>query len=356
MSLVRDGAPVDDGDVYARQLLNLIRYRYIPNRTIPASLLREESRAIANSIFAKMSGGVGTNKVLEELGTAAARLLKRASEAMTETGAPLRDPTVSNPRTLADMLSVAGFQAFGDHGDIVRDEQWGAGNQSYFLYEVLQAVDTNYSRSFGWQQAAVWGVEEPESGLHRDLETRLAQEFRTWTRDPKLKLQIVQTTHSTTFVMASDVGYWVELIGGASTMTQTMIPQLVRDAKRRGVTAWIQPVLAFPNRPVILVEGTTDAEILNHVAALIGEQRVLFLALPELDASARGGGKDTITEYLKRYGVLVQNRPVGSPLLVLFDWDVTGNELQNARRQYGAGADIRVTKIERGARRYRDGL
>lgn len=118
-TLRRDAVEVPEGDIYARQLLNLIRYRYIPNRTIPASLLREESRAIANSIFAKMSGGVGTNKVLEELGTAAARLLKRASEAMTETGAPLRDPTVSNPRTLADMLSVAGFQALGDHGDLV---------------------------------------------------------------------------------------------------------------------------------------------------------------------------------------------------------------------------------------------
>jgi hypothetical protein len=344
-SVMRDGVAIDDGDAYARQVLNLIRYRYIPNRTIPATLLREESRAIANSIFAKMSGGVGTSKVLEELGTAAARLLKRASEAMTETGAPLRDPTVSNPRTLADMLSVAGFQALGDHGDLVRDEQWGAGNQAHFLYEVLQAVDTNYSRSFGWQQAAIWGVEEPESGLHRDLETRLAQEFRAWTRDPQLKLQIVQTTHSPTFVMAADVGYWVDLHSGASSMTQTPIPQLVRDAERRGVTSWLQPVLAFPNRPVVLVEGTTDAEVLNHVTALMNDQRLLFLALPELDAAAKGGGKDSITDYLKRYGALVQNRPADAPLIVLFDWEVTGNELQNARRHYGAGADVRVTKM-----------
>jgi predicted ATPase len=344
--LLRNGENAEDGETHARAFLNLVRFRYIPNRTIPAGLLKDESRAIANSMFAKMTGGVGTADVLEAVNDAAARLLRRASDSMARTGAPLSRPTMATPQTLAEMLSVSGFQAMGEHGALVRDEQWGSGNQAFFLYEVLQAVDTNYSRSFGWKQAAIWAVEEPESGLHRDLETRLADEFRTWTRDPKLKLQIVKTTHCPTFVMASDAGYWVELNNGSSVASATKIAKLVRDAELRGVTAWTQPVLAFPHRPVVIVEGPNDAEVLNHVASLIGDDGLLFLSLPDLDAATRDSGKDGIINYLKRYGALIANRPASAPLLVVFDWEVSGNDLGQAMKHYGPNGEARVVKMD----------
>lgn len=342
--LVRNGQAVVDGEEWARQFLQLVTFRYIPNRTVPAALLRDESRDIASSIFAKMHES-GAQTLLAAMKTAADRLLKRAADSMDKTGAPMTQPSIASPESLAELLSVSGFQARGFHGNVVRDEEWGSGNQAFFLYEVLQAIDTNYSRSFGWKQAAIWGVEEPESGLHRDLETRLAEEFRAWSADSSLKLQIIQTTHSPIFTMAADVGYWVDISDGSSTFDCAAIPTLVRDAERRGVSSWVQPILAYPTNPVVLVEGTSDAEVLSHVATLIGVDRLRFLAISELDAAERGGGKDAITNYIKKHGGLLNNRPKEAPLMVMLDWEVSNDEVDKARKAYGTDGAIAVLRM-----------
>lgn len=344
--LLQAGKKPPGGNEWARQFLQLIAFRYIPNRTVPSALLRDESREIASSIFAKMQGVAGANTLLASMRTAADVLLKRAAESMDRTGSPIASPGLASPDSLADLLSVSGFQGKGVLGNMVRDEQWGAGTQAFFLYEVLQAIDTNYSRSFGWKQAAIWGVEEPESGLHRDLETRLADEFRTWTSDNKLKLQIIQTTHSPIFTMASDAGYWVEISNAGTTWLKAPIPSLVRDAELRGVSGWVQPILAFPTNPVILVEGPSDAEVLSHVAAALGLDRLRFLALPDLDPAERGGGKDGLTTYLKKHGGLLNNRPKECPLLVLFDWDVSVDEIERAKKAYGPAGPFAVLKMD----------
>jgi hypothetical protein len=336
--VIVNGNLLGDSDTVARQFLALVTFRYIPNRTVPAAMLREESRVISASIFARIRGDSGAQNVMTAMKTAADRLLEQAGTSMASTGASLTDVTIASPASLADMLSVAGFQAKGFHGNVVRDEEWGAGNQAFFLYEVLKAVDTNYSRTFGWKQIAIWGVEEPESGLHRDLETRLAEEMRVWSADPSLRLQIIQTTHSPVFTMASEVGYWIELESGASTARRTPISRLVRDAERKGVTGWVQPILAYPMNPVVLVEGPIDVDALTHTASLVGLDRMRFLVLPELDAAEKGGGKDAIIVYLKRHAGLIGNRPKGCPLVVLFDWEVSAADLIAARKAYGNGA------------------
>lgn len=64
-----------------------------------------------------------------------------------------------------------------------------------------------HGRFFGWKQATIWGVEEPEAALHRDLETRLADQFRRWCLDSDTKLQLFVTTHSPVFTMAADSGH-----------------------------------------------------------------------------------------------------------------------------------------------------
>lgn len=221
------------GDALAEQFLNLIHFRYIPNRTVPVDIMRAESRSIARSITAKIHSGAGTQQVLRALKRGADSFLSDATSAMARTGAPLSELSMSTADSLAEMLAVSGFQARGDHGGVVRDVSWGAGTQAFFLYQVLKAVDTTYTRSFGWRQAAIWGVEEPESGLHHDLETRLAEQFRLWTADLASKLQVLLTTHSPAFTMASECGHWVELPSGSTEVRRVDIPSLVRDAEQR---------------------------------------------------------------------------------------------------------------------------
>jgi hypothetical protein len=343
-----DGTRVKNGPELARQFLQLVQYRYIPNRTVPAALLREESREIAAAIFAKMQSESGAQELLAALNVAASVLLKRARGAMSETDTPLTNPALASPQTLAEMLSVAGFQATGSLGNQIRDEEWGAGNQAFFLYQVLQAVDTNYSRSFGWRQAAIWGVEEPESGLHRDLESKLAAEFDAWTSDDQLKLQIIQTTHAPVFVMASDVGYWIEFGQAGTEVQTTSVATLVRDAETRGVTAWTHPILSFPFNPVVLVEGEIDSRILTHVASLAGLSNIRFVSLRGLDDGETGDGKDSIIAYLRRHASLLTNRPNHSPLLVQFDWDISNDELNRARGFYGVSGATGVARMNDG--------
>jgi hypothetical protein len=210
----------------------------------------------------------------------------------------------------------------------------------------LYAVDTDYSSSFGWKQATIWGVEEPESGLHRDLETLVAGEFRKWTRASRPKIQLLMTTHSPTFAMAADAGFWVEFRGDRTAATRMPIPELVRDADTKGVAGWIQPVLAYPHNPLVLVEGEADATALTHVARLGGQTNLRFLSLPALDPSQKGGGKDSILAYLKLHSALLPNRPPESPLLVLFDWDVSSNLLTKAKKEYGLGGDVCVLRMD----------
>ncbi len=346
ISVTTESAPVANGPELARQFLSLIAYRYVPNRSIPSQLLKDESQAIADSIFLRMKGDKHAAGLLESLAAAAGRMLASASKALEVTGSPLSGPSVATADTLGEMITMAGFQATAPHGMAIQDEDWGAGHQAFFLYLVLHLLDTNYGRLFGWRQATVWGIEEPESGLHRDLETRLAEKIREWSQDDDSRLQILQTTHSPVFTMAADLGYWVELDGAESTLTEMRIPQLTRAAELKGVSGWVHPILSFPWNPVILVEGGIDAAVLYHVAALTGFDSFRFVTLPGLDDVEKGAGKDPMIQYLKRHGGLVQNRPREAPLIVLFDWEVSKQDMKKARDAYGAGAGDRVIQMD----------
>ncbi|GJQ22198.1 MAG: hypothetical protein HBSIN02_25530 [Bacteroidia bacterium] len=329
------GTQIPDPGAFARQFLGLIKFRYIPNRTVPTDILRDESQALARHVFLRMRDQSHAESLMTELTDAARRMLREVSESMEATTSPLHDPTVTTS-TLIQMLTMAGFQARGSHGGIVQDGQWGAGHQGFFLYEVLRTLDTDYSRFFGWRQATIWAVEEPESALHHDLEIALASQFRKWSQDSKYRLQVFLTTHSTIFTMAADSGSWVDLKDSSTDLSQMSIQSLVKASETHGVTSWVHPILSHPWNPVILVEGPDDAEVLTHVASLAGYAHLRFVALPTLDPSEPSGGKDSIVTYLKRHQALIRNRQREAPLIVLLDWDVSKVELGKAQTAYGA--------------------
>lgn len=345
LEFIVDENPVEGGPELARQFINLVHFRYIPNRAVPANVLREEADSIAKFITMRMKRGPGAEELLESFQRAAATSLRTASEAFEHSGAPISDLSVSAPESLAEMLQIFGFQAVSGHGTAVSDTEWGAGHQAYLLYEILKAVDTDYGQFFGWRQANIWGVEEPESGLHRDLEVQLATRFREWSHDEDLKLQILQTTHSPVFAMASDVGLWVEIDSGATTAEVMAVPKLVRAAEERGVSHWVQPILAYPWNPVVLVEGPRDVRALEHVAGILGFGDLRFFALPDLDPAQRGGGRDQIVRWLRQNGGLIAHRPEMCPLIVLLDWETSDQDLESARAAYGGGGERLVLRM-----------
>jgi hypothetical protein len=333
------GQIINDAENLGRQFLSLITYRYIPNRTVPSAILKDESQAIANSIFGRMKGDQHAAALLHALSDAAERMLFDASKSLSNVGSPLESPSVSTATSIGEMLTMGGFKAKGAHGLSVQDEDWGAGHQAFFLYQVLKTLDTTYSRFFGWKQATIWGVEEPEAALHRELETRLAEQFRSWCFEESARIQLFVTTHSPIFTMAADNGYWTELDQGESKFERLSIPELTRAAETKGVAGWVHPILYFPWNPVVLTEGPIDSEVLSHVAHLTGIDHLKFVCLPELNTQERRGGKDKIIAFLKNSLGLIQNRAREAPLIVLLDWEVSKQDLDKARLAYGPGGD-----------------
>jgi len=340
-----DGSAIPNSEALAPQFLALITFRYIPNRSVPARILQAESQTLASSIFRRMKDQAAAGKLMQQLTDAAARMLRSATAALEATGSPMTQPSVAT-RALSEMLSMSGFQARGHHGGVVQDEDWGAGHQAFFLYQVLHALDTDYSRYFGWRQATIWAVEEPESALHRELETRLAARLRDWAHAKDSRLQVFVSTHSSVFSMASDSGSWLELRDAGTTVRSVTIPELVRSAEQEGVSGWTHPILAHPWNTVVLVEGEIDAAVLSHVAGLSARDHLRFLPLPRLDESEAAGGKDSIASYLKRHQRLTANRPPEAPLLVLLDWEVSEDDLRKARSAYGSGGQDRVLRMD----------
>ena len=341
-----DGAEVTDVAQLARDFLNLIHFRYIPNRTVPAALLNTESQEISRVLSSRIRRNASTRDLVATLQRAASSFIESATDALATTGAPFDNARMATPSNLGELLTVTGFEARGSHGGTVSDEDWGAGHQAFFLYQILHTVDTYYSGFFGWRQAVIWGVEEPESGLHPDLETFLAGAFRRWSRDERSRLQIVATSHSPTFTMASDIGYWVDISGGQTEFTSHSIARLTSKAQTAGVTQWIQPLLARPWAPLVLVEGDIDKKVLSHIALLAGRTNIDFVTLSGLDPAERGSGKDAIASYLRKHGGLIQNRPAEGPLLVLLDWEISDQDLRGMIAAYGTNGDQLVRRMD----------
>lgn len=340
------GSEVEGAESLAEQFLRQITFRYIPNRAVPADLLKAEGAAIAKSLTSRVRSDEHASAVIRDVSDAAGRFLSRAGDSMESAGSPITSPTLATGSSLADLLSVTGFHGQGAHGHLLADEDWGAGHQAFFLYQVLFSIDTNYGLHFGWKQATIWGVEEPESALHKDLETRLAHAFRTWALEPRAKLQIIGTTHSSTFSMAAEQGYWLELKGPQTILEHLPIPQLTRASEQQGVSDWIHPALAFPWNPVVLVEGKTDQRVLSHVASLTGATGIRFVTLPSLDTREQGHGKDAIKKFLRMNSSVIANRTREAPLLVLLDWEVSDNEIAQVQSAYGIAGDRRVRRAD----------
>ncbi|MCB9898879.1 MAG: AAA family ATPase [Planctomycetes bacterium] len=344
----REGELIQSGAHLSTQFLSLVRFRYIPNRTVPSRLLKEEGQVVADAILKRVASSQHARGFVASLSKAAERMLRDATSSLVSCGAPLNELSMVSGDSIGQLLRMGGFQARGQHGGLVEDEAWGSGHQSFFLYELLRAIDTSYSRYYGWRQATVWGLEEPEAALHRDLETRLAGEIRRWCLDSQNRLQVLATTHSPVITMGSTDGYWVELTDKSTRVERMSIPKLTKAADKKGVSGWVHPVLSFPWNPVVLVEGPIDERVLSHVADLAGLSDLRFLSLPSLDEAQRGGGKDRIIKYLRENAAILQNRPPTAPLLVLLDWEVSDLDLAKAREAYGPGADRRVIRMDAG--------
>jgi len=340
--------PVDAALV--KQFTDLINFRYIPNRTVPAQALRAESsafQAYVNRRLGLRRKGIDASNLLKRIRETASEVVSQANESLVKSTDSMRKLEMSMPLEIASLVQVSGFRAEIQTGASISDDAWGAGTQAYMMFQLLKVIDTDFGRHFGWRQAAIWAVEEPESSLHKDLQQKLAIDLREWSDGEPLRMQILSTTHSEIFVTVANEAFLVTLDKeGRTNLKYERIPELVHSTATLGISGPVEPILCFLLDPVILVEGPLDRRILTHVAQQTGiASRCKFVSLRELDPVQASAGADEIMQYLKRNGRLIQNRPIIAPLIVLFDWEVDDQLLHKAREYYGAHADLRVMRM-----------
>ena len=333
-----------------RQFLGMVSFRYIPNRAVPAEVIRDESRAIQRELARRVANyakGEPDRPLRENLQRFAARMVGPIALDLTESCLGMVDVELATPDRLADMLAPCIFRASIAPAGKVEDTYLGAGVQALLMFRVLHTlVDSSEFRSFGWKQGAVWAVEEPESSLHRDLQVRLAALFREYALLPGSRFQIISTTHNEVFVQAASSGCFVGLDdGGGTLVTPEPIGQLTDKASTALVSGWMPPALKFLFQPVVIVEGDIDARVLQHAAELTGIARGVTVAtVSQLDPALGGDGLAQVKKFVSQHSMALSVRLPRSPLLVLLDWEVSPGEEAEIARRYGASGSRYVRR------------
>jgi predicted ATPase len=312
------------------QFLALIHFRYIPNRVLPANAIRGEHKALRDALIRRLGrkkasdpGAFSTFKTASE--KMLAPLVKRFGQMCPGEG----EVRLATPESWSDLAFAFGYRLAGD-GYEIEDFAQGAGIQSLLMFETFYLIDRDYFQKFGWRQAAVWAVEEPESSLHSTLEAQMADFLRRTSREAESRMQVFSTTHSDLVIQYADRVFLVEKRGVESRFLAEQNPRAALDAlAKSGVSRWVHPILEHPLDPILFVEGDTDRAFWLQALNVIRPTRsVQVLCLTQLTDGAQSGGADAMRHYLKEHAPAIKVRRQEAPVMAVLDWDAANKESQ----------------------------
>jgi predicted ATP-dependent endonuclease of OLD family len=316
-----DGAKVN-------QFLSLISFRYVPNRVLPLEVIRREHQALRDVIIRRLGRIARTeSQLFESLRETSTRLIEGLSGQVHDVFADVDSVRLATPTSLAEMVFGFGYR-LNETGLEFEDALQGSGLQSFLMFQTLHLIDRDYFQRFGWRQAAVWALEEPESSLHTSLEANTASFLSTISVEPKSRLQIFSTSHSDLMIQYAETGFFVDKHDGTSRIIRCSPVEMLEKTSQAGVSRWVHPILYSPLKPLILVEGKTDEAFLNKALTLMGlsaQHRVSYLEQMVGDGVVTGG-IDALYQYVKRYKKVIRLRPKTAPIIVVLDWDALGQK------------------------------
>lgn len=325
------------------QFLLLVNFRYIPNRVLPVEAIRSEHRALRDVLVRRLGQKAqGSEKAFEAIRGVSQKMIgelaKRFKRACPDAG----DVRLATPTSWSEMAFAFGYRL--GTGDIeIEDAAQGSGIQSLLMLETLYLIDRDYFQKFGWRQAAIWAVEEPESSLHSSLEAQVASYLSTISADPTSRLQVLCTTHSDLIVQYADRVVIAELNSGQTKLSpQTNKRETLDLLSRAGVSHWVHPLLYYPLDPLVIVSGEFDHVFLEEAFKIMGckgRLRVTYLKL--LDGFGKTGGDDDMRRYLKVNVQAIKNRQADAPVVVVLDWDAASKK-HEFEKLLGPGEAYRV--------------
>ena len=304
------------------QFLSLISFRYIPNRVLPLDIIRNEHKALRDVLIRRLAKKAKTQEaVFEAIGETSETLIKSLQTAVHEACPDVGSIRLATPLSWQDLIFAFGYKLKMNESEL-DDLVQGSGIQSLLMLETLSLIDRDYFQKFGWKQAAIWAVEEPESSLHTSLEAKVAAYLSKIASGPESRLQVLCTTHSDLMLQHADQNVFVTMSNGKSAFELCDRKTAIEKAAKRGISRWTHPILHYPLNPIILVEGKYDHTFLEQALKLLAPHkniRVTYLEL--LQEGDVKGGVDEMLKYIKANVSAIGVRGKEAPVVVLLDWD-----------------------------------
>ena len=304
------------------QFLSLISFRYIPNRVMPLEIIRNEHRALRDVLIRRLAKTARSQQsVFHDIEKTSSNLIKSLLDSVHTVCPDVGALRLATPSSWQDLIFAFGYK-LKVKGIEIDDTAQGSGIQSLLMFETLSLIDRDYFQKFGWRQAAIWAVEEPESSLHSSLEARVADYLGRLAKNPNNRLQIFSTTHSDMILQHSDAAILVTLQNGETILERKDKTAVLQEAAKCGVSRWTHPILHSPLDPVILVEGKYDCAFLEQALRLLAPQKSICVSyLERLLGGGVTGGVDNLKQYIKLNASAIKTRAAFAPVVVLLDWD-----------------------------------
>jgi hypothetical protein len=307
--------------------LRLVSVRYIPNRVIPTELIAREHQALRDVLVRRLSRLQGqSTQLFEAIKKTSKDLLVDLSQQMKTASPDLESVSLSTAEGLADLAFRFGYQ-LQEGNTYTSEHEQGSGIQSLLMFRTLSLIDQDYFKQFGWKQASLWLVEEPESSLHTALEAQVAFFLKELCTRKDGRLQAIATTHSDLQIQYSTTPYLVSKTarpaGGVETTTELMTHRQLLDAAARfGIARWVDPILYHPLDPLVLVEGKFDRDFIVACNRALGlEPKYRIFTLEDLLQNSSKGGIDTLIGYVKDRAHAIKIRAPSAAVFLLADWD-----------------------------------
>jgi energy-coupling factor transporter ATP-binding protein EcfA2 len=314
------------------QFLQLINFRYIPNRVLPIHVISSEHQALRDALIRRLAKRAkGSAEAFEAIRDTSASMIRGMVDRVRVLHPDADHVRLATPTSWSEMVFAFGY-LLSQQGAELEDFLQGSGIQSVLMLETLLLIDQDYFQKFGWRQASVWGIEEPESSLHSSLEIQIAAFLQAISSNPRSRLQVLSTTHSNAMIQYADRPVYVSL-GEEGSRFEAIGDkrQVLEKTAKAGISRWLHPILYYPLDPVILVEGKFDRVFLEEAFRIMRPTRdVRVVDLEQLSDDATGGDERVI-RYVRDNSGPIKSRASETPVAVVLDWDSASKATRLAR-------------------------
>lgn len=319
-----------------RQFIKLIKFRYIPNHIHPSEMLKSEENELRDALIFKLNQKKSFDKntiqeLFDRITSLSTEIVKPIEEKLKDTATNVNELSLTVPTDLSQLLFAFKPQMKVRGGEKLDSLQHGSGVQSYLTYRMLHFLDTRYSSKFGWHQATIWAIEEPESFLHQSLQHKMADFFSEIGRDERF--QVFTTTHNDIFARYSSSGLLFTLDNGKTNALTTDSTYLIELLSKKGIVSFVHPLHYSVRKPLLLVEGITDKRYLENyyrVTKLVNPWDVR--AIEEIDPGSNLKGVDGLGSYLNSNISVLKTRAIDSPIIVVIDWNENNTKIEKINR------------------------